>query len=272
MLHRWLLSIAAASALAFAQAPAEQGAAPAAARVRGNAPPKKPSAPTPRWPDGHPLLSAPPGQLGYWDAGFGGIVGKGRNNLPTNLEISEVPFQPWAKALSAVRRSSQDMSDPHARCVPPGGPRQFVTPYGLLIYELPEAKRVLVLSGGGPRTWRVIYTDGRPHPDADDRDPSYFGHSVGHWEGDTLVVDTVGFNEKFWMARGGLPHTDALHLIERISRPDFDTLRYEVTIDDPKAYTKPWSGGFNIPWKANEDFPEYFCQENNRDVEHLVGQ
>ena len=73
--------------------------------------------------------------------------------------------------------------------------------------------------------------------------PGFLGHSVGHWEGDTLVIDTVGFNEKFWMTRFGLPHTDALHLVERISRPDYNTLKYEATIDDPKAYTRPWSGG-----------------------------
>jgi hypothetical protein len=217
------------------------------------------------------MLSAPAGQLGYWDAGFGGLNGKRSPNLPTNIDISEVPFQPWAKALYEARQKTQSRTDPHARCLAPGGPRQFHTPYGLLIYEIPEAKRVLVISGGGPRSWRVIYMDGRPHPKGDDLNPSYFGHSVGHWDGDVLVVDTIGFNEKFWMARSGLPHTDALHLIERISRPDFNTLKYEATIDDPKAYTATWSGGWTIPWAAGEDFEEYFCQDNNRDAEHLVG-
>jgi hypothetical protein len=102
------------------------------------------------------MLAAAPGKTGYWNSGTGGLTGKNGMNLPTNLEIGQVPFQPWAKALYEARRADQQKNDPHARCVPPGGPRQFHTPYGLLIYELPEAKRVLVLSGGGPRTWRVI--------------------------------------------------------------------------------------------------------------------
>ncbi len=233
---------------------------------------KPPSDPTPRYPDGHPMLSAAPGKIGYWDAGFGSLTGKNPPNLPTNIDMSEVPFMPWSKALYEARRAEQSKSDPHARCLPPGGPRQFHTPYGLLIYEIPEARRLLILSGGGPHMWRIVYMDGRPHPSADLLDNGFLGHSIGHWEGDTLVIDSVGFNEKFWMARAGLPHTDALHLIERISRPDYNTLKYEVTVDDPKAYTKPWSGGWTIPWHADEDFPEYFCQDNNRDAEHLVGQ
>ena len=238
---------------------------------RGQAP-APPSQPTPRYADGHPMLSAAPGRLGYWDAGTGSIFGKNGNNLQTNLEINEIPFMPWSRALYEVRRAELSKSDPHARCMPPGGPRQFHTPFGLQIYEIPEAKRVLILSGGGPRTWRIVYTDGRPHPAADQLDNGFLGHSTGRWEGDTLVIDTVGFNEKFWMTRFGLPHTDALHLIERISRPDYNTLKYEATIDDPKAYTRPWSGGHIIRWREGEDFPEYFCQDNNRDVEHMVGQ
>ena len=85
-------------------------------------------------------------------------------------------------------------------------------------------------------------------------------------------MDSVGFNEQFWFARAGYPHTDAFHLIERISRPDYNTLKYEATIDDPKAYTKSWTGGHYIYWVPDEDFEEYFCQDNNRDPNHLVGQ
>src|SRR5262245_57124044 len=94
---------------------------------------RPPSAPTPRYPDGHPMLSAPPGKLGYWDAGTGSIYRKNGNNLPTNLELDEIPFMPWARALYEVRQKEQSKSDPHARCIPPGGPRQFHTPYGLAI-------------------------------------------------------------------------------------------------------------------------------------------
>ncbi|MEO5923204.1 MAG: hypothetical protein ABIR70_05185 [Bryobacteraceae bacterium] len=269
-----------AASFAFAQAPAVDPAKPAAvagSRTGGlgrGATARPPSDPTPRWPDGHPMLSAAPGKIGFWNAGTGGLTGKGGMNLPTNLEIGEVPFMPWSKALYEERRRDQQKNDPHARCMPPGGPRQFHTPYGLQLYELPEMKRVLILSGGGPRTWREIYLDGRPHPSEDDGDfvHGFLGHSIGKWEGDTLVIDTVGFNEQFWFARAGFPHTESLHLIERISRPDYNTLKYEVTIDDPKAYTKPWTGGHLIYWTPDEDFEEYFCQGNNRDADHLVGQ
>ena len=123
-------------------------------------------------------LAGAPGKIGYWNAGTGGLTGKNGMNLPTNLEIGDVPFKPWAKALYEERRRDQQKNDPHARCMPPGGPRQFHTPYGLLLYELPEMQRVLILSGGGPRTWRVVYMDGRPHPDMDEFIPTFLGHSV----------------------------------------------------------------------------------------------
>jgi hypothetical protein len=111
--------------------------------------------------------------------------------------------------------------------------------------------------------------DGREHPK--DLDPSFFGHSVGHWEGDSLVVDSVVFNERFWLTREGMPHTTALHLTERFTRTDYDTLKYEATIDDPGAYTRPWTGGWNIRWQAGEEMYEYVCQDNNRDAKHMYG-
>ena len=107
---------------------------------------------------------------------------------------------------------------------------------------------------------RIIRTDGSGHIDS--RIRQYHGDSIGHWEGETLVVDTVGFNEKFWLTREGLPHTETLHLIEKFSRPEYNTLRYEVTVDDPRAYTRPWTGGWTLRWVANEDIEEFFCEEN----------
>jgi hypothetical protein len=104
--------------------------------------------------------------------------------------------------------------------------------------------------------------DGRPHPK--NADPEYTGHSIGYWEGDTLVVDTVGFNDNSWIEAEGLPHTEQLHLIERFTRTDFNTLKYEVTVDDPGAYTKPWNGGFFLRWNLGAELFEYVCQENNR--------
>ena len=128
-----------------------------------------------------------------------------------------------------------------------------------------DTQRVFVMMGGGNRNWRLIYTDAREQKgqiqgDADN--PLYFGRAVGRWEGETLVVDTKGFNERFWFSNGGLPHTQQLHLVERFSRPDFDTLRYDVTVDDPGAYTRTWSAGWTLRWVPGEDMPEYFCQDN----------
>ena len=97
----------------------------------------------------------------------------------------------------------------------------------------------------------------------DDKDfPVYYGRALGHWEGDALVLDTKNFNEKFWFTNGGLPHTDQLHLIERITRPDFNTLKYEVTVDDPGAYTKTWSSSWMLQWVAGDELPPYYCQDN----------
>ena len=111
--------------------------------------------------------------------------------------------------------------------------------------------------------------DGRPHPTGDDLRPTFFGHSIGHWEGDTLVIDSVGFNEKQWVA-GSYPTTEQLHLIERISRPNLKTLSYEFTIDDPGAYTKPWSGLWTITektpssWISGGEIFEYICQDSRQ--------
>jgi len=103
--------------------------------------------------------------------------------------------------------------------------------------------------------------DGRSHPK--DLAPGYSGHSIGFWEGDTLVVDTVGFNEGSWIEAEGFPHTEKLHLIERFTRSDFNTLKYEVTVEDSGAYTRPWSGGFYLRWNSGAELFEYICQENN---------
>ncbi len=233
--------------------------------------------PPPRFADGTINLGAPPGSDGHWATGVGNL-----SEQPVEMEgaflvnpddLDKVaPFKPWSKALVQYRLATLGKDDPHPRCMANGGPRQFHTPYGIDIVQDTERQRVVILSGGGPRSYRTIYMDGREHPDRDFYVPTFFGHSVGHWEGDTLVIDTIGFNERFWFARRptGMVHTDALHLIERISRPTFDTLRYEVTIDDPKAYTRPWTAGWDIPW-TDEPMVEYFCTDNNLDLEHIVG-
>jgi hypothetical protein len=170
-----------------------------------------------------------------------------------------VPFQPWARALLDYRLANP--FEPHARCKPSGGARQPLTPYGIELFEIPELQRAYLMDLGGPHTYREIYMDGRPHPE--DMTPSYYGHSVGHWEGDTLVIDSVGYNKRFWMDREGMPHTEQLHLIERFERTDANSMLYEVTVDDPGAYADTWTGGFYMRWGAGTELFEYICQDNN---------
>jgi hypothetical protein len=229
---------------------------------RGQQPP---AGPAPRWPGGRVQLGAPPGQTGVWQ-GDGRLVINQKNYEPRTtlnawIDIKDVPLQDWARALVDVRHEEFLKYEPHARCKASGAARQFVTPYGFEIVEMLEQKRIYVMDIGGPHSFRIIYLDRNDHPK--DLAPSYYGDAVGHWEGDTLVVDTVGFNEKFWISRDGLPHTDRLHLTERFSRPDARTLKYEITIDDPGAYTAPWTSGFNLRWTEGVETWEYVCQDNN---------
>ncbi len=241
--------------------------------VLGRAPPSVKGIETPRWPDGHVRLGPEPGKKGYWGAASANAlvqssaagVAISKDGVLANLADADkvAPFLPWAKSVYEYRQRSLLKDDPLTRCLPPGGPRQFQTANGFQFIEQPELGRILVLLGGGDRNWRVIYTDGRPLAQGDDLVLTYYGTSVGHWDGkDALVVESVGFNERFWMTPGGLPHTEALHLTERFSRPDLNTLKYEVTVNDPRAYSKPWSGGWTVRWVADEDMQEYFCEEN----------
>jgi hypothetical protein len=242
------------------QPPAQgQGQGQAGARGQGGRggrgqqplPPKAP----PRWPDGRVRLGGLPEEKGIWGACCG------------TLSNAQTPFQPWAKALLDYRRSNE--FEPHTRCKPSGGARQFVTPYGTEIVELPELKKIFIFDIGGPHTFRVIYTDGSPHPK--DLVPSYYGDSRGHWEGDTLIVDNIGFNEGFWMDRAGSPHTEKLHFIEKFTRNDYNVLDYEVTVDDPGAYTGTWSNKFQMRWQGGQELFEYVCQDNNFAPVLLIG-
>ena len=243
----------------------------------------KPSGkPAPRWPDGHPRLGPLPGEKGYWaypsvaslvETTAGNIRMSSEGLLANLADAGKVaPFQPWAKGLYEYRQRNLLKDDPMVSCLPPGGPRQFETGGGLQLLEQPDRKRIFVLSGGGNRNWRLIYLDGRANPQSEDVSPTYFGYSSGKWDGDALVIDTIGFNERFWFSNGGLPHTENLRLTERISRPDFNALKYEVTVNDPGAYTRPWTASWNLEWQAGQDIEEYFCQDNPRDAEHMVGK
>ena len=231
--------------------------------------------PAPRWPNGQPRLGPAPGTTGYWAypsatalVETGVNVAMDANGLLRNIADADkvAPFQRWARDVYVLRQRNLLKDDPmFLYCKPPGGPRQYQLPYGLQFVEDQNFKRIFVLIGSGNRNFRVIYTDGRINEgqlrgDADN--PIYYGRSVARWEGDTLVVETSGFNEKFWFSNGGLPHTEYLRLTERLTRTDLDTLKYEVTINDPGAYTRPWSSSWTLRWVAGEELPVYFCQEN----------
>jgi hypothetical protein len=229
---------------------------------RGQRGPAVPPRPAPRGPNGRVTLDSTAGnrETGLW---IGGITNlRNADNTPI-----KVPYQPWAEAVAQDRR--QNAFEPHTRCKPSGGPRQFLTPYGVEFLELPELQRMFIFDVGGPHTFRIIYMDGRPHPK--NLEPSYYGHNVGHWEGDTLVVDSVGYNDRFWFDRGTHPHTEQLHLIERFTRVDFNNIRYEVTVDDPGAYTAPWSGQFNLRNVHSDELFEYVCQDNNFAPQLMIG-
>ena len=233
------------------------------------------SGPTPRWPDGRPRLGPPTGQTGYW--GFPSrtsLVEDGVNvamdayGLLNNIADAPkvAPMQPWALGLYKLRQSTFLQRDPmYLSCKPPGGPRQFQQIYGFQFVEQPDFKRVFVLQGGGNRNRRTIYTDGRKHVgqiQGNDDNPVFYGQGVATWEGDTFVVDMRTFNEEFWFDNGGLPHTDLLQMIERFTRVDMGTMRYEVTINDRGAYTRPWKSTWTFKWVPGEETPYFLCQDN----------
>jgi hypothetical protein len=212
-----------------------------------------PPGPAPRNVSGRVLLGgATAKDKGVWLPGAGGAQ--------TLLEPgATVPLQPWAQAVLTDRLANQ--LEPHTRCKPSGVARPFLTPYGVEIVEFPELQRVYIFDIGGPHTYRTIYLDGRTHTAT--LAPSYYGHSIGWWDGDTLVVDTRGYNESFWMDRRGMPHTNRLHTIEKFTRTDSRTIRYELTVDDLGAYTGTWTTAFDLRWEDGTELFEYQCQESN---------
>ncbi len=235
--------------------------------------PKPAPAPAPRHPDGRVNFGPPPGETGVWERRNEHLVINPRSyqaaaTKTARIHIDAVPLQPWARALTDHRHQLALASEPYTRCKPAGGPRQFMSPYGLEIVEFAEQQRIFIFNISNAQSYRTVYMDGRGHPAT--LTPSFLGHSVGRWEGDTLVIDSVGFNEDFWMNRDGLPHTSQLHLTERLTRTDFDTLNYEVTIDDPGAYTAPWTSGYTLGWTRGSELFEYICQENNLSPEGML--
>ncbi len=213
------------------------------------------TAPAPRGPDGKPLLN------GIWQ-----MNGKYLQNIAADMKPEDVPYQPWAKQLVDARRNgARNRDDPAAKCIP-GMPKLDALPYPFKIIETPGMVMMLF---EGFTTFRQIFTDGRELPK--DPNPAWFGYSVGKWEGDDFVVNTIGIKDSTWLDNVGRPHSDALHLIERFHRRDFGHMDIDLTIDDPKAYTKPWTVKEDLRLLPDTSLLEYIC-ENNKDYDHLIGK
>jgi hypothetical protein len=254
--------------MAVAFLAASLGLAQSAGTSAPAARPPKPAAAKPAWPpegltprtaDGKPDLS------GNWAP----------NAIRQNVDLAgvlaaegtPVPMLPEAAKLHQQRKDSLSKDDPESLCLPPGVPRMSTTPYPWTIVQTPTL--IVIVYEGGAHIWRKIFMDGRGH------DPkveyTWLGDSIGHWEGDTLVVETVGQNDITWLDEGGIPHSTDMKVTERIRRPDYGHLEIEHTIDDPKTFSKPWKFTTH-PVLLRGELIEYICQENNKDVQHLVGK
>jgi hypothetical protein len=240
-------------ALAAAAGPhvAAQGGPPRLGGPNGPRPaPPAPGRPVPMLSDGTVDLS------GLWTDG-------GSAPLERLLKPGELKslMLPWALKLYESRDESLD---PYNNCMP-GGPLRITGGFAWRLVQHPtvNATHIFMLQEGNAHTYRQIFMDGRRHPE--DPSPGWYGHSIGRWEGRTLVVDTIGLHDRFWLDSAGTPHTEQLHMVERWTRSDYNTLRRDVTIDDPGAFTKPFTATYTARLAApGNEIMEYFCIENNQ--------
>jgi hypothetical protein len=281
-----IAALLAAVSVAPGQQPPASGAAPAASAEggargggRGRGPARPPAGPTPHLPN-DPYLGANAGKpdlggnsqsisstmRGIWQVPY--IIDMQKQGKTVDGKIVEVPFTDKGKAFFEAAQATQSKDDPEGFCLPPGVPRMMYTPYPTEILQLPN--RIVFVYEGGAHVWRNIWLDGRPQPK--DPNPTYLGYSVGKWDGDTLVVDTIGLNDRTWLDAAGHGHGEQLHVTEKFTRTDSNTLKVEATIEDPEFYTKPWTVVTQATWYPNQEIIEYICQENNRDLKHLVGK
>lgn len=235
------------------------------------------TAPAPKAADGHPDLS------GVWDRGmapgarpagppvtFGAPPAPGPRpfqNLPSLLPDG-LPFQPWAAELRKKRLADNSKDHPDAHCLPLHPLQLHSHPQPRKIVQTPGLIMIVYEANGG---LRQIFMDGRPLP-ANDPQPWWYGYSVGHWDGDTLVVETVGFRDMGWLDEEGTPITTAGRMTERFRRVNYGTLEIEATIDDPKTFTKPWTVRLTQRLLPDNELIEFICAENNTSVSHLVGK
>ena len=211
------------------------------------------TAPAPRLPDGTIDLS------GLWNA----VDGKFLTNLAQRAGFT-APFTPEGAAIFKERQDTRGRDRPAGRCLPHSLPSAMLIPdYPWKIVQTPGLTIVLFENF---TDYRQIFTDGRDFPS--ERAPSWMGYSVGKWEGDTFVVQTVGFNDKGWLDDGGHPRSEEMRVTERFRRPNLGRLEVEFTFDDPKRYTKPWSVTVPFRFMPDTEIIENFC-ENERDAKHI---
>lgn len=208
------------------------------------------NAPTPRAPDGHADLS------GLWSI----------NGLGYATNITDVELLPAAKALFQKRLETYGSDDPVSSCLPEG-PRSALAGLDPLRIVQTPAMVVMLYEAA---SYRVIYTDGRPLPK--DQNPTWMGYSIGRWDGDTFVVETVGFNDRTWLDFSGRPHSEALRVVERFRRTSFGRMDLEMTFDDPKSYVKPFTIKVGVNYVADDDLIENVCLENEKDRHKLIGK
>lgn len=214
-------------------------------------------APTPRTASGSVDLS------GIWQTDV-----KYNFNLGADLKPGDIVMVPWAQALFAERRDNNGKDDPEGFCMPPGFPRVNGVPFPQKIIQLPGA---IVILYETRTTFRQIFLDSN-HTLTADPQPTWMGYSKGRWDGDTLIVETTGFNDKTWLDDAGHPHSEQMKVTERFRRPSFGQLLVDITIEDPKAYAKPWTVTQAFQVLADGELIEYVCNENNLAPPHLVGK
>jgi hypothetical protein len=226
----------------------------------------------PRTADGKVDLNAPPRKTADGKPDLSGFwmpvqAVKHLMNLAADIKPEDVPLQPWAAQLYKERIDNNGKDHPGVRCLPSGIPEKNNIPDGLKVVQTQD---LLVFLYESRTIYRQVFMDGRSLPR--NAQPTWMGYSVGRWEGDTLVIETIGQNGKTWLDMRGLPGTESLRVIERYTRPTIGRINIDVTIDDPKAYTKPWNVTLNWRLVPDTDLIESICEENNKDTQHMVGK
>ncbi len=215
-------------------------------------------APAPHLKDGKPDLS------GIWNPDSNRFT----RDIAADIGADAVPYQPWAKKVADERATgAHSREDPDANCLPQGVPKISWVPAPWKLVQTPD---LIVVVYEAFTLWRQIFMDGRRLGEG--ANPSWLGYSTGHWDGDTLVVDSRGFNGKIWLDQLGKPTTEKLHVIERFKRTDYGHMTIEATIDDPGAYTKPWTVKTTYHLLPDTELLEFICNENNQDLQHLPAE